>query len=42
MHLRPKLAHIYMYREIERYLKEYSESNYLTVLELIRKRINAH
>jgi hypothetical protein len=33
---RPKLIHIYLHPEEEKFIKEYAKKNYLTVSELIR------
>ncbi|MGH7908558.1 MAG: hypothetical protein ACRENW_01765 [Thermodesulfobacteriota bacterium] len=33
---RPKLIHIYLHTEEDKFVKEYAERNYLTVSELIR------
>ncbi|MEX1000146.1 MAG: hypothetical protein WD000_09375 [Thermodesulfobacteriota bacterium] len=33
---RPKLIHIYLHEEEDKFIKKYSEKNYLTVSELVR------
>jgi hypothetical protein len=34
--LRPNLIHIYLHPEEDKFVKEYAESNYLTVSDLVR------
>lgn len=34
--LRPKLIHIYLHKEEDKFLREYAETNLLTVSELVR------
>ncbi|MGH7799352.1 MAG: hypothetical protein ACREOW_01825 [Thermodesulfobacteriota bacterium] len=34
--LRPKLIHVYLHLEEDKFLREYAERNYLSVSELIR------
>ncbi len=34
--LRPKLIHIYLHEEEDKFLKNYAEKNYLTVAEVFR------
>ncbi len=33
---RPKLIHIYLHPEEDKFVKDYAESNYLTLSELVR------
>lgn len=34
--LRPKLIHIYLHEEEDKFLRDYAEKNYLTVAEVFR------
>ena len=34
--LRPKLIHIYLHKDEDKFLRNYAEKNYLTVAELFR------